>query len=179
MFNSDTLAGMLLSILIRLAANPHHGHVEQLGLELALLVVQILLVFVFPAHPVQTLPEGEVAEILVLAAGVVAHVVLVAAHAELLLHVQQRVLRVVEYHVERTTSVAGPNMFLFGPQELLTPWTFEVAIFFNCVVHKLFKLLHSLQPVRNHWKDLIKVHLGRAQGFLDVFQEATCLILSQ
>ena len=52
MFNSDTLAGMLLSILIRLAANPHHSHVEKLGLELALFVVQILLVFVFPAHPV-------------------------------------------------------------------------------------------------------------------------------
>ena len=52
MFNSDTLAGMLLSILIRLAANPNHGHVEQLGLQLALLVVQILLVLIFPAHPV-------------------------------------------------------------------------------------------------------------------------------
>ena len=52
MFNSDTLAGMLLSILIRLAANPNHSHVEKLGLELTLLVVQVLLVFVFPAHPV-------------------------------------------------------------------------------------------------------------------------------
>ena len=52
MFNSDTLAGMLLSILIRLAANPHHGHVEQLGLELTLLVIQVLLMLIFPAHPV-------------------------------------------------------------------------------------------------------------------------------
>jgi hypothetical protein len=63
-------------------------------------------VLLLPADLVEALAEGEVAQVLVLAARVVTLVMHPATLTELLLHVYKGVLGVVENYVERATAIA-------------------------------------------------------------------------
>ena len=85
----NTVTRVLLSFLEWDTANSNHSHIKQFSFQFTLFIVQKSLMFILPADPVETFPEGQVTQIFILATTIVTLVMGITALTELGLNMNE------------------------------------------------------------------------------------------